>query len=69
MSRKGNCHDNAVVESFFKSVKAEIPEHRKFKSREEARKELFEYVEVFYNRKRLHSTLGYEAFERSFKLT
>ena len=72
MSRKGNCHDNAVVESFFKSVKAEIPEHRKFKSREEARKELFEYIEVFYNRKRLHSTLGYkspEAFERSFKLT
>lgn len=72
MSRKGNCHDNAVVESFFKSLKSEIPEHRKFKTREEARKELFEYVEVFYNRKRLHSTLNYqspEAFEQSFNLT
>lgn len=72
MSRKGSCHDNAVVESFFKSLKSEIPEHRKFKTREEARKELFEYVEVFYNRKRLHSTLNYkspEAFERSFNLT
>lgn len=59
MSRKGDCYDNAVVESFFKSLKAEIPWHRKFQTREEARKELFEYIEVFYNRKRLHSTLGY----------
>lgn len=72
MSRKGNCHDNAVVESFFKNLKSEIPWHRKFKTREEARRELFEYVEVFYNRKRLHSSLGYQSpddFERSFNLT
>ncbi len=72
MSRKGECYDNAVIESFFKSLKAEIPWHRKFKSREEARKELFEYIEVFYNRKRLHSTLGYQSpvdYERSFNQT
>ena len=53
MSRKGECYDNAVVESFFKTVKAEIPWHRRFKTREEARKELFEYIEVFYNRKQI----------------
>ena len=71
MSRKGDCYDNAVLESFFKSVKAEIPWHRRFKTREEARKELFEYIEVFYNRKRLHSTLGYKSpmtYEREFNL-
>ena len=72
MSRKGECYDNAVIESFFKSLKAEIPWHRQFKSREEARKELFEYIEVFYNRTRLHSTLGYQSpvdYERSFNQT
>jgi putative transposase len=72
MSRKGDCYDNAVIESFFKSLKAEIPWHRKFKTREEARKELFEYIEVFYNRKRLHSTLDYQSpadYERSFNQT
>lgn len=72
MSRKGECYDNAVIESFFKSLKAEIPWHRQFKTREEARKELFEYIEVFYNRKRLHSTLDYQSpvdYERSFKQT
>lgn len=72
MSRKGDCYDNAVLESFFKSLKSEIPWHRKFQSREEARKELFEYIEVFYNRKRLHSALGYKSpinYERDFSLT
>jgi len=72
MSRKGNCYDNAVVESFFKSLKAEIPEYRRFSTREEARKNLFEYIEVFYNRKRLHSTLDYRSpvnYEKSFNLT
>ena len=59
MSRKGNCWDNAVVESFFKTLKAELQNDARFKTREEARAELFEYIEVFYNRKRLHSTLGY----------
>ncbi len=60
MSRKGDCYDNAVLESFFKSLKAEIPWHRQFKTREEARKELFEYIESYYNRKRLHSSLDYK---------
>lgn len=59
MSRLGNCYDNAVVESFFKTVKIELVKERRFKTREEARTMLFEYIEVFYNRKRLHSTLGY----------
>ena len=59
MSRKGNCWDNAVVESFFKSLKYELQNDARFSSREEARTQLFEYIEVFYNRKRLHSTLGY----------
>ena len=72
MSRKGDCYDNAVVESFFKTLKAEIPWHRKFGTREEARKDLFEYIEVFYNRKRLHSALDYKSpvnYESSFNLT
>jgi len=59
MSRKGDCYDNAVVESFFKTIKVELTRDRKFKSREEARTVIFEYIEIFYNRKRLHSTLGY----------
>jgi len=59
MSRRGNCYDNAVVESFFKSLKYEWIKDRAFTTREEARREVFEYIEVFYNRRRLHSTLGY----------
>lgn len=59
MSRTGNCYDNAVVESFFKTIKIELSKKRKFKTKEEARTAIFEYIEVFYNRKRLHSTLGY----------
>lgn len=59
MSRKGNCWDNAVVESFFKTLKQELQNDARFVSREEARSQLFEYIEIFYNRKRLHSTLGY----------
>ena len=59
MSRRGNCYDNAVVESFFKSLKYELVKDRVFETREDARREVFEYIEVFYNRRRLHSTLGY----------
>lgn len=59
MSRKGNCHDNAVVESFFKTLKIEWTSERRFTTRDEARSSLFEFIEVFYNRVRLHSTLGY----------
>lgn len=61
MSHRGNCYDNAVVESFFKSLKAEIPKEDRSKTREETRSRIFEYIEVFYNRKRLHSTLGYRS--------
>ena len=59
MSRKANCHDNAVVESFFKTIKAELARKIKFKTPQEAKSAIFEYIEVFYNRKRMHSTLGY----------
>jgi len=67
MSGKGNCYDNAVVESFFDSMKSEIGEEV-FESREHARRAVFEFIEVFYNRQRRHSTLGYispAAFERA----
>lgn len=61
MSRRGECHDNAVAESFFKSIKVELVKQQKFRTPEEARSAIFEYIEIFYNRKRLHSTLGYVA--------
>jgi putative transposase len=59
MSRKGNCHDNAVMESFFGTLKQELVYRQDYATREEGRQSLFEYIEVFYNRQRLHSTLGY----------
>jgi putative transposase len=59
MSRKGNCWDNAVVESFFGTLKSELVYRTHFATRHQARLELFEYIEVFYNRKRRHSSLGY----------
>ncbi len=59
MSRKGNCWDNAVVESFFSTLKRELVHHESYAGHAEARRSLFEYIEVFYNRRRLHSTLGY----------
>jgi len=59
MSGKGDCWDNAPAESFFKTLKSELYGHRAFRSRQEARTVLFEYIEVFYNRVRLHSSLGY----------
>ena len=59
MSRKGNCYDNAFIESFWSSLKYETVYHRKFATRAAARAALFDYIEVFYNRTRLHSSLGY----------
>ena len=56
MSRRGNCYDNAVMESFFSTLKSELTE--RFDSNGEAKMELFDYIEVFYNQKRRHSTLG-----------
>ncbi len=67
MSRKGNCYDNAPTESFFASLKRELVYRTTFTTRDEARGALFEWIAVWYNRKRRHSTLGYlspEAFER-----
>lgn len=59
MSRKGNCWDNAVAESFFKTLKAECVYQHKFTDKEQAARIVFEYIETWYNRKRLHSALGY----------
>ena len=59
MSRKGNCWDNAVSESFFRTLKTELIHHQTFHSREEAKQAVFEYIEVFYNRERVHSANGY----------
>jgi len=71
MSGKGNCYDNAVAESFFHTLKTEVIYHEKYLTREQARQSVFEYVEVFYNRVRKHSTLGYRSpweFEREAKV-
>jgi putative transposase len=56
MSRRGNCHDNAVMESFFSTVKGELTD--RFPSVSEAKMEVFDYIEAFYNQRRRHSTLG-----------
>ena len=58
MSRRGNCYDNAVAESFFSSLKKERIKRKIYSTREEAKSEIFEYIEVFYNRKRRHSHLN-----------
>ena len=68
MSRKGNCWDNAPTESFFSTLKNELCGAEAFVTRAQARQEIFEYIEIFYNRMRLHSTLGYlspAAFEEA----
>ena len=59
MSRKGNCHDNACAESFFSGLKNELTWDQDFRTRAEARGAIFEWIEVFYNRERLHKTLDY----------
>lgn len=59
MSRRGNCYDNAVAESFFHSLKTELTHHMKFETRSQANQAIFEYIEVFYNRQRLHSSNNY----------
>lgn len=69
MSRKANCWDNSVAESFFSTLKLELIYHHKFKSRIEAKTKIFEYIESFYNKDRIHSTLCYKSpleFERCF---
>jgi putative transposase len=67
MSARGNCYDNAVVESFFGLLKRERVNRRRYRTRDEARADIFDYIESFYNRKRRHSYLGYispVAFEK-----
>ena len=60
MSRRGNCWDNAVVESFFATLKTELVHHSDYRLPAEAKAEIFEYIEVFYNQRRRHSTLNYQ---------
>jgi transposase InsO family protein len=64
MSRSGNCYDNAVMESFWATLKTELVYQMDYATLEEARASIFEYIEVFYNRQRLHSSLGYVSPER-----
>ena len=69
MSRKGECLDNAVAESFFGTLKTELVDHEDYRTKQEAKQNLFEYIEVFYNRQRRHSYLGYISpveYERRF---
>jgi putative transposase len=69
MSGAGDCHDNAVAERFMGALKTEWVHHQRYATREQARLSVFEYIEVFYNRRRRHSTLGYvspEEYERTF---
>jgi len=61
MSRKGNCWDNAVAESFFHTLKTELTNHHQFENIQEAKNIIFEYIEVFYNRIRIHSANNYLA--------
>jgi putative transposase len=61
MSRKGTCWDNACVESFVGTLKRELVHHRHYATRDDATRDIFEYLEVFYNRQRRHSTLGYHS--------
>ena len=59
MSRKGNCYDNAVAESFFSILKNELVHHQRDRTRDDASREIFAFIEGFYNRQRLHQSLGY----------
>ena len=72
MSRQGNCYDNAFIESFWSSLKYEVVYHQRFASFAEARTAIFHYIETFYNRTRLHSSLAYRspiAFESQLNQT
>ena len=63
MSRLGNCYDNAVAESFFATLKRERVHRQYYRTRAEAIADIFQYIEVFYNRQRRHTTLGYHSPE------
>jgi putative transposase len=61
MSRQGNCYDNAFIESFWSTLKYELVHHHRFSTRAQARTAIFDYIETFYNRTRLRSSLGYKS--------
>jgi transposase InsO family protein len=64
MSRRGNCLDNAPMESFFHTLKVELVQQRRWATRNEARRDVFSYIEGYYNRQRIHSALGYQTPEQ-----
>ncbi|OTX31450.1 hypothetical protein BK717_22905 [Bacillus thuringiensis serovar malayensis] len=69
VSRKGNPHDNALMESFYKTIKRELIQDANCKTPEQARKEIFKYIELYYNTKRIHSSLNYLSpieFEKAY---
>jgi len=69
MSRKGNCYDNAPMESFWGTLKSELVHHSRYRTREEAKQEITEYIEIFYNRQRRQAKLGFlspAAYEQNF---
>lgn len=61
MSRRGNCYDNAMMESFWSTMKRELVHRHRFATRTDARAAIFEWIEIFYNRERLHSTRGFQS--------
>ena len=63
MSRRGNCYDNAPMESFFHTLKTELVYHERFRTRAEAKAAIFEWIECFYNRSRIHSSIGDTTFQ------
>jgi len=72
MSHKGNCWDNAVMESFYRTLKVELIYQKKYETRRQAQRDIFEYIEIFYNRERLHSSIGYcspEEYEKMIKVS
>ena len=68
ISRKGNCWDNAVMESFYRTLKVELIYPKNYETRIEAQRDVFEYIEIFYNREGLHSFLGYNSPEEYEKI-
>ncbi|MFC7556256.1 integrase core domain-containing protein [Pseudoroseomonas wenyumeiae] len=64
MSRRGNCPDNAPMESFFHTLQVELVQQRRWATRDEARRDVFAYIESYYNRQRIHSALGYQTPEQ-----
>jgi putative transposase len=68
MSRKGNCYDNAPIESYHKTLKTELVYHTRYKTVAEAKLDLFKYIEIYYNNQRSHSSIGYKIPNQSYAL-